>query len=121
MERIQKWGLFRQTRMSKYINVPYIRKPIYGTYVGVRDKYIFKAKREHKKLRITIPQGEVIISPEKFLRGATRIEKVFKIPTHPMVLYCNTLHLDKHNTIEDVSIPLDIKERLREVWIERHL
>ena len=105
--------------MSKYVNIN-ILKPIYGQYVGIRDKYIFKAKREHKKLRITIPQGEVIISPEAYLRGATRIEKVFLIKDKPMVLFCQTLHLDKHTLIEDVSIPFDIKARLREIFIEKY-
>lgn len=101
-----------------YISIN-IRQPIYGTYVGIREKYIWQAKREHKKLRITIPQGEVIISPEAYLKGATRIEKVFLIPDKPMILYCNTLHLDKKYPLEDVTIPFDVKERLREVWIEK--
>ena len=105
--------------MKKYISIN-IHRPIYGTYVGVRDKFIFKAKREHKKLRITIPQGEVIISPESYLHGATRIEKVFKIPDRPMVLYCKTLDLDKHTPPEDITIPFSVKERLREIWIEKY-
>ena len=103
--------------MSKYINVN-IKKPIYGTYVGIRDKYIWQAKRERKLLRITIPQGTEIISPAKFLKGATRIEKVFLIPDKPMVLYCNHIHRDRE-PIENVMIPFDVKERLREVWIEK--
>jgi len=105
--------------MSKYITVN-ILKPIYGTYVGIRDKYIFKAKREKKDLFIRIPQGTCTISPAKFLRGATRIEKVFLIPDKPMVLYCNTIHVDKQTPLEDITIPLDLKERLREIWIEKY-
>lgn len=97
----------------------HIRKPIYGDYVGIREKYIWKAKREGKKLKIRIPQGTAIVSPSKFLRGAKRIEKVFKIPDKPMVLYCNHVHVDKHTPLKDVTIPFDIKERLREIAIER--
>jgi hypothetical protein len=106
--------------MDKYIYIN-IRKPIYGTYVGIREKYLWKAKREKKLLKIEIPQGVCIISPDKFLKGSRRIEKVFKIPTKPMVLYCRELTLTKQNPIEDVTIPFDIKERLREVFIEKYL
>jgi len=83
-------------RKNKYVYI-YIRKPIYGDYVGIREKYIWKAKRENKKLKIETPRGVCIISPTKFLKGATRIEKVFKIPDRPMILYCNTLHYDRVN------------------------
>jgi hypothetical protein len=104
--------------MSKYVYIN-IHRPIYGSYVGIREKYIWQAKREGKKLFIRIPQGTAIVSPEKFLRGATRIEKVFLQPDNPMVLYCNTVYVDKPTPIEDVTIPFDVKERLRELAIER--
>jgi hypothetical protein len=105
--------------MSKYIYVD-IKKPIYGNYVGIRDKYIWKAKREGKKLHIRIPQGSCTMSPDKFLKGAKRIEKVFLIPDKPMVLYANNIQLDNHTPLEDVSVPMDVKERLREIWIEKY-
>ena len=112
-------GLIYYLPMKNFVYVD-IKKPIYGSYVGIRDKYIFRAKREKKKLFIRIPQGTCTISPEKFLKGAQRIEKVFLIPDKPMVLYANTIHVDKPTPIEDVSIPLDVKERLREIWIEKY-
>jgi len=103
-----------------YINVD-IKKPIYGNYVGVRELYIWKAKREHKMLRITTPNGTTTISPTRYLEGATRIEKVFLIPDRPMVLYCKLLtpdkpkeeHLKLQRTVQDYSMPVSVFEEIK--------
>ena len=70
-----------------------IRKPLYGTFCYIRDVYISRAKKEGKMLEITIPQGTMIVSPEEWMEGAKRMEKVFKIPNKPMVLYGNNVKL----------------------------
>jgi hypothetical protein len=66
-----------------------IRKPLYDNFVYIRDKIIFDAIRNHRVLRITIPQGTAIVNPENWLRTGKRMEKVFKIPDKPMVLIGN--------------------------------
>lgn len=108
---------------NKYVYI-FIRKPIWSgdgvAEVGIRDKYIWKAKREHKKLKIECPQGFKIVSPEAFLKSARRVEKVFRFPDRPMVLYHYKVYFDSMNPVEDVSIPFDLKERLREIWIEKY-
>ena len=76
------------------VNVTIV-KPIYANYCGIRDKYIFQAKKYHKDLRITTPLGVTTISPTKFMQGADRIEKEFSIPGVPMILYCKNLVPDK--------------------------
>jgi hypothetical protein len=94
--------------MKGYLSIN-IRKPIYGNYCGIRDKYIFQSKKYHKDLRITTPLGVTTISPTKFMQGADRIEKVFLIPDRPMVLWCRHLIPDtkesEKSTIEDFTIP----------------
>ena len=108
--------------MRGYITIN-IKKPIYGNYVGVREKYIRQAQKYHKDLRIITPNGIGTVSPTKFLQGAERIEKVFLIPDSAMVLYCNHVRVDpkesEKSTVEDFTIPNAVRERLREKWIER--
>ena len=105
---------------KSYINVE-IKKPIYANYCGIRDKYIFQAKKYHKDLRITTPLGVTTISPTKFMQGADRIEKEFLIPGVPMVLYARNLVPDKEEPkiVEDFTIPNAVRERLKEMWIEK--
>jgi hypothetical protein len=86
--------MYSLTHPQGFVTVE-IKKPIYANYVGVREKYIWQAKREHKDLRITTPNGTTIISPTKYLQGADRIEKEFLIPGKPMVLYCKNLKVGK--------------------------
>jgi len=101
-----------------------IRKPIWSgdgvCEVGIRDKYIRKALATKRKLCIMVPQGSVIMTPKAFMKNATMREKVFKFPDNPMKLWYAKIYLDKKRKIEDVSIPLDVKERLREIWIEKY-
>ena len=98
-----------------------IRQPIYGNYVGIREKYIRQAQKYHKDLRITTPLGVTTISPSKFLQGADRIEKEFLIPGVPMVLYCKNLTPDpkEPEIVEDFTLPDMYRERLKEVAIEK--
>ena len=107
---------------SKYVTVN-INKPIWsgeGVFeVGIRDTNVWKAKREKKDLRIVIPQGETIISVKKFLSLAVERPFVGRFPDNPMRFFYAKLFFEKKNTIEDVSIPSDIKERLKEVALEQ--
>ena len=118
MSKLVETSLPQKSKNFIYVN---IKKPIYGNYVGVRETYIWKAKREHKLLRITTPKGTTTISPNKYLEGADRIEKVFLIPDKPMVLYFKNLVPDKPKEekppvryIQDLSIPFEVLERLRD-------
>ena len=106
--------------MYKQVIKVKILKPIYGNYVGIREKYIRQAQKYHKDLQITTPNGVTTISPTRFLQGAERIEKVFLIPEHPMVLYCKNLVPDKEEPKEElITIPNEARERLREMAIEK--
>jgi hypothetical protein len=77
---------------GEYIEIK-IYKPLYGTFCYIRDTYIWEAQRTGKKLRITVPQGVGIMTAEEWLNGAKRMEKVFKIPTKPMILYGNEVKI----------------------------
>lgn len=101
-----------------------IRKPIWSgdkiCEVGVRDTKIWKAKREKKDLRIVVPQGEVVMSVKEFLRGAVERPFVGRFPDRPMRFFYKKIYLDKKYPIEDVTIPFDVKDRMRERWIEKY-
>jgi hypothetical protein len=64
----------------------HIEKPIYGNFVFIRDMYIKQAQRAHDKLHIRTPKGEIVCTPEEWLKGAKKMEKRFKYP-EPMILF----------------------------------
>lgn len=66
-----------------------IKKPMYGSFVCIRDTHIKYARQRNLPLKITIPQGVFTLSVEEFMDGAKKIEKVFLIPDRPMVLWGN--------------------------------
>lgn len=106
----------------KYIILNY-SKPIYANAFGVREKYIWDAKRTGRLLKITTPLGTTITNPQKYLEDAQRIEKVFLDSAHPMVLYVKNLVPDSKEPedyfIQDYSPTGSIMERLREKAIEQ--
>jgi len=78
-----------------YIDVK-IDKPLYGTFVYIRDKYLNQAKSSGWPLRITTPHGVGVMSYESFMRGAKKMEKVFLIPEKPMILYGNFIRMEEN-------------------------
>ena len=83
--------------MDNYINV-YIQKPVYSSFVYVRDKYLKQAKREGKHLKISCPIASCIVSPDEWLKDAQKIEKVFLMKDRPMILFGN--HIAKFSKHE---------------------
>ena len=76
-----------------------IRKPLYDNFVYIRyDKYIRQAIDRGAKLKIRIPQGIGIHDPEEWMRTGKRMEKVFKRPDEPMVLWGNWVMFEKPKT-----------------------
>jgi hypothetical protein len=73
---------------DQYIDVN-IKKPLYANFVRIRDKYIYQAIKEKKKLRITIPQGTGIHDPQEWMKTGKRVEQVFLMPDNPMILWGN--------------------------------
>ena len=71
------------------INVPKINKPIYSTYIAIRDKYLNKAIKYKTQCRVEIPQGVYIVDPKKWIKTGRKKEKVFLIPDRPMILWEN--------------------------------
>ena len=66
-----------------------INKPIYGTYIAIRDKYLNQALKLKTDLRVEIPQGTYIVNPRKWIKTGRKQEKVFLIPDQPMILWEN--------------------------------
>lgn len=87
----------------EYVEV-YIAKPLYGTKVYIRDKYVDQAIRERKQLKITIPEGSGVVDPAEWKRNGDVLLKEFKIPGHPLKLYGGHVPLpDKKGTIVEKS------------------
>ena len=63
-----------------------IKKPLYGNYVYVRDVFLHAAIKRGGKLKITVPNGSAIVDAKEWMKG-NRMEKVFKDPKNPMILY----------------------------------
>jgi len=66
-----------------------IYKPLYDNYITIRESIVRRAIKNHRLLKITIPQGTAIVHPEDWLRTGKKMEKIFKIPDKPMVLIGN--------------------------------
>ncbi len=73
----------------------FIKKPIYGTHVSVRDTYLRQAIREHIDITIkTIVDGKVYqctVSPLRWIKDGKKMFKEFLIPGKPMCLYSNDI------------------------------
>lgn len=70
-----------------------IKNPLYvhgmRPFVYISDKYIKKAKKTGKLLRIKTPFGTGIVSYKDWLTNAKFMEKVFLRPDEPMKLWGN--------------------------------
>ena len=71
-----------------------IGKPLYGTFVNIRDVFINNAIKHHAKLRIKIPQGIGIHDPIIWKNTGKRVEQVFNFPDKPMILYGNYVKIE---------------------------
>ena len=71
---------------QKYIEIK-VNKPLYGTYFNLWDKYIDDAKRLKVPIMFTLQYGRAIYTPAEWLKGAKRVEQIFKRPDEPMVMW----------------------------------
>ncbi len=67
--------------------------PIYGQVVALNDKLITAAIKAKVKVLVKTMVGNAVIDPKKWKKTGMRIEKVFKLPEHPMVLWQNRLEI----------------------------
>lgn len=78
--------------MRSYIEIS-IGKPLFeyegGHFIYIRDKYLREAKKTGKPMRIKTPEGEALYTYEEWMKGAKRMEQVFKFPDHPLLLWGN--------------------------------
>jgi hypothetical protein len=65
----------------------HIKKPIYGHCVAINSKLLFMADQQHKRIIVSCPGAEEETTAREWQWKAKRINKVFRIPNHPMVLY----------------------------------
>lgn len=77
-----------------------MEKPVFGSKYYIRDKYIDIAKKRKLKLVLKTPDGIATYTPKEWLKGADRMEKVFKIPECPMILWGKHIKEDVFKRIE---------------------
>jgi hypothetical protein len=65
----------------------FINRPVYGTFVNLNEKLLFKAHEADALLIVGCPEAEIKITPIEWMNTAIRSEKVFQRPDQPMVLY----------------------------------
>lgn len=66
-----------------------IKKPLYGNFVYINLKVLNTAVRQKQKVEVCLPNGCAVIDPVEWVKTGKRMEKVFKFPDRPMVLYGN--------------------------------
>ena len=95
-----------------------IKKPIYGTYLAVRDKYL----KGNKPIKIRCGDMVAIVTPREWKKTGTKIKKVFLIPNHPMTFWAN--HLSRFVKKEEpkvsplntlYSMPAKYRNRIRKM------
>jgi hypothetical protein len=65
----------------------YIHKPIYGHCVALNSDIIKLAKLHLRSLLVKCPGASEKIAPDDWVSKSKRIEKVFRRPDQPMILY----------------------------------
>lgn len=76
------------------------QKPFYGTVVAIRDKILLEAIKKKKFLLVECENGQEVVDPKTWIKEGKRIEKVFKIPERPMVLYERAIKLGEVKPVE---------------------
>ena len=72
----------------------FIKKPLYGTMVYVREMYLDRARKMNVKLHIQSPNGEITCTADEWMKGAKYMEKVFLRPEEPMRLWGKQLPVE---------------------------
>ena len=82
-----------------------IHKPLYDTFVNIRETYVRRAIKEGKLLRITIPQGTAVVDPKEWIMTGKVHKQVFLRPDEPMILYGNNVPVQlKSSQNEQLSL-----------------
>lgn len=64
-----------------------IKKPLYGNYVYIWEKVLNRAIRQKAMLEIRVPKGSAVVDPREWKKNGKRMEKIFRKPNEPMILY----------------------------------
>lgn len=101
-----------------------LQKPIYGSAFAIWDKWLKIAKERKLKLVVNTQFGTATFeSASEYLRNAKRIERYYKNPNEPMIFWqLDFLPFIKEREkrkklekkLEDVSLPTDVRMKLKE-------
>ena len=65
----------------------YIKKPIYGTFIGVNATLVDEAIKTGEQLVLRIPQGAAAVDAKEWRLKAKEVYKVFNFANRPMRMY----------------------------------
>lgn len=102
--------------MTDYVEIT-IKKPLYEfegeNFVYIWDKYIKKAKKENKLLRITTPAGDHYTTWKDWIKNGKKIKKVFKFENRPMHLTGNYAIPNQPPKEEEINMDNYLKNMLK--------
>lgn len=109
---------------SRKVVIFELKKPIYGSFFGIWDKWLKKAETLGYKLVIHTPFGtSTYRSAKDYLKGAKKLKRYYKNPNEPMIFWGRHLKPDiderkkrkkVERKLEDASMPLEAKLKLKE-------
>ena len=66
-----------------------LKKPIYGSYYGIWDKWLDIAKKRGLKLVVKTKDGTATFkSAREYLKKSKRTDRFYKNPDEPMIFFC---------------------------------
>lgn len=89
-----------------------VYRPIFDTYVALNEKLLNAAIKAKVDIWVFTKGGEERLDPRIWKKEGKRMEKVFRIPTQPMVLYQRYVkpyesELDDEDVDVDTTSPLE--------------
>ena len=81
--------------ITKKVMILKLKKPIYGSFYGIWDKWLKIAKARNLKLVVNTPDGTATFNNvSEYLKEAKKLERYYKNPNEPMVFYGRDLMPD---------------------------
>lgn len=81
-----------------------IKKPLFGTKVYIREKFLRQAAKEHTVVRVTCQGIAYLVEPKEWVKTGDMMKKVFLIPEKPMVLWGNFLERFQKDEAKQLSV-----------------
>jgi hypothetical protein len=68
-----------------------LKKPIYGSFFGIWNKWLKIAKERDLNMVVNTPFGTATFKYRDYMKGAKRLKRFYKNPNEPMIFYARSL------------------------------